>query len=292
MEKLSQTHTLYRVKMSKPSGWVKRDDLRDEQMSAHGITKAKNQLTTRMDAFNNRELKDLNNVHASLRKVLKELMLPWDERGFWIVANKRIPQVEKGVTDHKNDADEKLEIFLSSYANHVISEKDLMGTAFREKDYPSEEILRNKHKIEVDIAIVPDPEEDARAGWTSEMRNRYRVQLQKQEKEKVSRATLDVADRIGTHIKKVLDRMNEYDGKKLGSFNDSLIQNVRDMASMIPEFNLTNDPEVDAVYQKIVRDICTLDPKKLRDSEEMRKEAATSSQEILDRLGNFGVKSD
>jgi hypothetical protein len=291
MEKLSQSHTLYRVEMKKPAGWVKRDDLRDEQISAHGITDKK-KLTTRMDAFNNRALKDLSNVHATLRKSLRLLMLPWDERGFWIVSNHRIPQVEKLVSDSQFEAEEKLEVFLNGLEAHKEGERLIMGSAFREQDYPSVEKLRAKHKIEVDIAIVPDPEDDARAGWTTQMRERYKAQLQKQEKEKVSRATADVAARIQDHVSKVLERVAGYTGKKDGSFKDSLIQNVRDMASMIPEFNITNDPEIEAVYQKIVRDICVLDPKHLRESKELRDDTAASAQDILDRVGNFGRKSD
>jgi hypothetical protein len=86
--------------------------------------------------------------------------------------------------------------------------------------------------------------------------------------------------------------MKNYTGNKLGSFNDTLIQNVRDMASMIPEFNLTNDPTVDAVYQKIVRDICTLDVEDLREDETLRKKVVASGEDILERVGTFGRKKN
>ncbi len=291
MEKLSQNHTLYRVKLRKPTGWVGRNDLRDELIASHGITNAK-KLTTRMDAFNNRELKDLGNVHARLRKELEKIMLPWDERGFKIVSNSRIPQVEKLVSDAQLEGEDKLDIFIKSFAEHVDNDRVICGTAFREKDYPTEAVLRAKHSIEVDIALVPDPEQDVRAGWTNEMRVRHKKQILKQEKEKVSRAMLDAASRIQEHIKKIVNRVEGYTGKKDGSYKDSLIQNVRDMASMIQEFNLTNDPAMEAVYQKIVHDICTLDPKAMRGDKDLSNKAVENAKDILDSIGNIGRKTD
>ena len=82
--------------------------------------------------------------------------------------------------------------------------------------------------------------------------------------------------------------MDKYNGTKVGSFTDSIIDNMRDLASMLPEFNITNDPELEAIHQQILRDICPLDPQELRDSKTLRKEAKNKADTLLERIGSFG----
>ena len=107
-------------------------------------------------------------------------------------------------------------------------------------------------------------------------------------------ASLIVAQRLEETLSNIVDRMNGYDGTRKGSFRDSLIENVRDLADLLPGFNITSDPKLEDIRTRIVKDLASVDPKDLRgdgdDAKVLRKEVKSSAADILARVGNFGPR--
>ena len=88
-------------------------------------------------------------------------------------------------------------------------------------------------------------------------------------------------------IRNVRDSLSNYKGTKENSFRNSLIGNVRDMATVVSQLN-PNDKEVEDVIMDIMNTISTLDPDDLRKDEIKRKKAINDANNILNNIGSFG----
>jgi hypothetical protein len=76
-------------------------------------------------------------------------------------------------------------------------------------------------------------------------------------------------------------------GEPRNYFRDSLVDNVRDLAALLPAFNLTDDPKVDALIDRINRELCSEDAKTLRKNADARESVAKSADEIVAEVGKF-----
>jgi hypothetical protein len=75
-------------------------------------------------------------------------------------------------------------------------------------------------------------------------------------------------------------KLHEYKTNKPGErkfFLDSLVDNVRDLAELLPAFNFTEDPKLDTITKRIVKELCVEDAKELRKNDEARVAVATRS---------------
>ena len=129
-----------------------------------------------------------------------------------------------------------------------------------------------------------------------DQRDRFIKDVRAAEQERLRGTVREVTKRVETVMARMVDRLGKYgrdkDGKVVGKFTDSLIGNAVDIAGLLEHFNITKDPEVEAVRRKIVRDIVPLDPDTLRNSAEARASARKSASEILSRVGRFGSSRD
>ena len=288
MEKLCENHTLMKVSHKKIGGLKSRKDLQGKVEQAHGVTNSK-LLTVKLDYLKNEALSKSHAIHTKLDKDLAAMSQPWIDGGFRIYANVKLQKAQDLVNQAIIDDEKAVEDYIAGYDAHVDEQRAELGSAFNEEDYPSKDELRSKSSIKYELAPVPDPEMDARAGMTQAMHERYTAQIVKQEREKVAACVIDLRDRLGDVVKSFRDAMDGYTGERKGRFNDTIVSNIRDLVRNIPDFNLGNDPLIEEVRRDLLSEITSLNPKSLRADEQLRKAAVKAADDITKKIGAFGA---
>lgn len=77
------------------------------------------------------------------------------------------------------------------------------------------------------------------------------------------------------------EKLKEYKVQPGKYFADSLVKNVRELAELLPAFNLTNDPKLTRLTKRIVKELCAEDASVLRKDDDVRKSVAKSADDIL-----------
>jgi hypothetical protein len=77
------------------------------------------------------------------------------------------------------------------------------------------------------------------------------------------------------------EKLREYKGEDRTFFTASLVENVRELADLLPAFNLTNDPVFDGFAKRIQRELCAEDAKTLRENDKVREVVQKSADDIL-----------
>jgi hypothetical protein len=163
---------------------------------------------------------------------------------------------------------------------------------FDQRDYPSRHDIRALFVLDVKIMPCPDAG-DFRVDLAEEHAADIRADVEARVREALDDAMRDTRERILKVVGHMAERLRAYrpagkrGDKTEGAFRDSLVDNVRDLAALLPAFNLTNDPLLDRIAEKIRRDLCAHDAETLRQSPTRRKATAERAEAILKDVSEF-----
>ena len=76
-------------------------------------------------------------------------------------------------------------------------------------------------------------------------------------------------------------------GKRSGVFRDSLVENIAELAAVLPALNVARDPELDRMARAMLGTLTKHDGDSLRDSEGARQETLDATAELLGEMANF-----
>lgn len=109
-------------------------------------------------------------------------------------------------------------------------------------------------------------------------------------KDAMQEAQRELMQRLIAPVKAMVAKLNEpvKEGKKSPVFRDSLVGNLKEIAELGPKLNIAGDPKIDSFVQEI-KALTVATPDDLRESEVMRKDAATKAADILTRLQGYSL---
>mgnify|MGYP003656076995 CR=1 FL=1 len=162
-----------------------------------------------------------------------------------------------------------------------------LGDLYDETDWKSVEWLESRWMFEWDICPVPRPESDVRSGWGPQHVERMKREFEEQNQRKIVNAQKDVFGRLEGVLARY-SKLDEYNGTAKGRFTDSIADNTRELANILPGFNFNNDPEIEDICARITRELCPIGAQTLRDSESIRMKAKKTADELRQRIGSFG----
>jgi hypothetical protein len=294
---LTSTHTLIEFHCRIPSG-LRQDRQASSELASNKKANAK-RVKVQKNTFGCDELDIVRKETAKVRSYIYSMTLPWGESGQRLLANSVQDEVSAKVDDWIDDIEVKYQKFLDRYDFIRDESKRELGDLAKDDDYWSVEKLKDKFQLTRPSAwatSVPDPELDVRAGWSKPQMSRMKDSMQKQNATKVRSACRETADRLEKVLGRMVERLDKYgkdeNGKVVGEFRNTLVGHVRDIAGLLPAFNIENDPKVEKVRQRIISDLCTVDITDLRKDPDLRKDVKAKAQDILNRVGNFGKDRD
>ncbi len=213
---------------------------------------------------------------SATRKIHQRLTLPWLDNSKRILPSSKFEEYMATMRQRRPEREALVSKFIAEYDHWIAEASAMRGTAFSRSDYPDAFTAAGAFTFSVQAEPVPH-------------RDDFRITLAGADLDEIHsglEARLDAAARIARNellgrvcqpLVKMVERLSDPDAK----FRDSLIENVRAIAAEIPDFNLTDDPEVEALRQRILRDLGMLQPDALRESKSDRSRAARKAGDIL-----------
>jgi hypothetical protein len=96
-----------------------------------------------------------------------------------------------------------------------------------------------------------------------------------------------IIETVGHMADKLKEYKNGGDDSPRKFFLDSLVENVRELADLLPAFNLTDDPKLTGITKRIAKELCAEDAKSLRKNDAARVAVAKSADEIVKEVSKF-----
>jgi hypothetical protein len=164
---------------------------------------------------------------------------------------------------------------------------------YNERDYPRDREIRDLFSFDFTIIGVSPIDTDFRIAVGNEFVEDIRRDLEKKMGGVLDESRRDCAERIVEAVGHMAERLRAYkppqdDGEKTeGAFRDSLVENVRELATLLPAFNYDGNKKMTDLIARIDSDLCAVDASDLRNDELARRRVAKAAEDIVKHASAF-----
>jgi hypothetical protein len=224
----------------------------------------------------------INGLVSSARALHYAMTKPWMDEGPRILPNALYADFTEKFRKLVRDFDEAVGEFERDYSEMIEERKAKLGALFNPADYPPASEIRSKFNMELKFLPFPDA-----ADWRSDIDPDFfddvREKLAEENRKSLDEVMKHTAKQVLEVVGHMAERLSKYDedDKAATAFRDSLVENVRELAKYLPAFNLTNDPKLSEITDRINKELCAEDAEALRKNANLRNDVAKSADEIV-----------
>ena len=225
-------------------------------------------------------LKPIREFVTIVRQFHRNHTCIWED-GQQLLSSAARPAYDKRMDEFTAEFFALVDEFGEQYPNWIEQAKIMHAGTYEPSDYPSWSLCRQMFNIARTYYPVPKPEH-----FNADMQSLYGAGLEALTEKKMAEAVQDNWDRLLKPVLAMAEKLSSPDS----IFRDTLVENVREMAALVPALNLTNDPKLAEAAKMIEAQLATLDVETLRDSRVDRKEASVKASNIIARFGAMGLR--
>jgi len=227
--------------------------------------------------INKAALDTIQQTVSASRQYHYRVTLPWNIKGTQILPAALFTEYNEKMNEYKRTFEQEVAQFIRVYPEYVSNAKTRLGDMFNPLEYPDVSDLAHRFTFDVNYAVIPNTG-DIRV----EMSNKEKAELTKQveanmktQEEAAVKATME-------RMKEVVERMyTSLSNEK--RFSHTMVDGLRDLVSLIPSFNFTNNQEIKDISESMKK-LCTHDAEDLRKDKALRLSTAKEADEILRKM--------
>jgi Protein of unknown function (DUF3150) len=230
-----------------------------------------------------KHLKRITELVSAARALHYKMTKPWLDEGPRILPNALYVEFTTEFNKIKKDFVRAVEKFCDEYPRYVEDRKRALGEMFHQAEFPPVEEMRGRFNMDIKFGQIGDAE-DFRSDLDQEIAEDIRREIAEQTSvmnEGIRKDTLkQIAETVG-HMAEKLSKYNPKSKENKSYFRDSLVDNVRELARLLPSFNIDNDPALTAIASRIAKELCAEDATVLRENDMTREVVAKSADDIV-----------
>lgn len=236
-------------------------------------------------------IEKITKISNTARNLHYHLTQPWLDNGARVLPSALYLDYANKLRELRTEFEVEADDFARDYPDFVKEARKRLNGMFREEDYPSAHLIRGKFNF--DLKIMPCPDSgDFRVDIPKAMLKDIQDDVEDRLQGALEGAMRDSRDRIIATVGHMAEKLQAYtpadgDDRAEGLFRDSLVENIRELAAVLPAFNLTNDPKLTKIINRIQKELCAEDADVLRTNEEVRETVQQSAEEILAQVQQY-----
>ena len=210
--------------------------------------------------------------------------LPWGNDGSRVIRSAAFLDYTTEYRAYKDKFEQACEAFYDKYPALVAEAEFKLNTLFDANDYPPVEAIKDRFSVRMTTYPMPNAE-DFRIieGIPADEVERLRGEAVAGLEEQVTLAIKDLWGRLHAVVTAMQTRLEVgTDGKPL-KFHDTLVSNIEDLLSKVPQLNLTDDSEITTMTQEMRELICHT-PATLREDLLVRTDVAAKAKALAAKM--------
>lgn len=227
------------------------------------------------------ELDAVQKFVGNVRNIHYAMTQPWSDTGLRLLSTAMFhKRYQKELTTHQAEFEVLVNKFLNAYEWEITQAQAKLGDMFSASDYPSKEELRGKFKFQLVQMPLPDAG-DFRLDVNNEAQDILRKQYAEHYERMLQTAMKDIWDKAYDALSKMSERLDYKDNDTRKIFRDSLVDNVLEVVELLNLCNVTQNPQMSAMRERLENTLLGVTPDALREDEHLRKETKNKVDEIL-----------
>ena len=286
MTKLNEKAMLVHLTVHQWMGRVK-DIGASEELAVQKNASSEAGTTVLISLAPKRLVNPIDNAGWAARLEHQRLTLPWMDKGHRILPANMFMKYTECIRAKVAVFQARVNEFLEAYPElmEAAELKQRMGDLGKGVIIPSVDELRAHFSIVTDVLPLPNAD-DFRVSIGEEEAAHIKADIEKNIGEKMREAQNDLWKRLTELVSKVHERLSNADNK----FRDSLMENLKDFCSLIPNLNIVDDPNLETMRSELMEKLTKeWKPDDMRNDKIARAKAAKDAKEVLDKMKDFFV---
>lgn len=270
------------------------DDLMEEVKQAHNAQGDVGTVIKFLMTGADSKLKQVKATYQAVRNHHYKLTLPWvvdpsspSQKGPRLLPHLLYNKYVTEVSAKRREALSVLDDFLIDYPRLAGVAQQQLGSMVQASSYPSTDDLRKRFRLHVDFQPIPDS--SGFSGLDPHMLERLSKNLARKQALQATDAMQVVWVRARERITTLAERMKLETPDEKKKFKEATIENVRDLLTLLPGWNVTGSALVVEITADIERMLEGINGEIIRTSPTTRSETAASAQKIIDKMTSWGL---
>ena len=225
------------------------------------------------------KLEDLRTLAGQIRQHFYKITLPWSDEGFRLLPSHFLFDLTGRMREFEAGFSSGVDQFLGVYPDYIREARAELGSLFREEDYPSADKLREKFSVRLEILPVPTGD-DFRVTMSAEEQARIGREIDANVRASLTRGTEDLWKRLRDVVSHMVDRLNEPETR----FHATLVTNISDLVSLLPQLNVNQDPDLERFAAQIRDNLCNYTAQDLKKHDILRATTAAEAAGIVEQM--------
>ena len=196
-----------------------------------------------------RAMRAVNAAINSAKVTHEMLTLPWDY-GERLLPTAQLPVYKERMAARESEFQKSLNEFIGKYPELKTAAEADLGSMHNPDDYPSEQELRSRFGMSYEFHPIPAASHFV-ADVGEEEAARIKADLEKRAQMKLDNAMVSLYENVEGALTRLIERLGYDDDGNPNTLHESAVENLREVANSIPNLNLTDDPRLGEISEKI-----------------------------------------
>ena len=208
-------------------------------------------------------LEALQSAGTAARAAHYLFTMPWDDRGTRLLPVALFPRYQATLDDCIAKHAEAKKLFLHQYEQNIEDARSKLGTLFNANEYPSRGELGDRISIDYLVEPIPDSAHFV-VDIGAEEAERIKKGLTHTIESRINGTVVSLFQRVAEMVQLCSFRLDEDDDGKPRVFRDSMVENLRELAGMLGDLNLTENDALTSVSAQLSAALTDVQPNNLR----------------------------
>lgn len=230
-------------------------------------------------------LKALKKNRGDAGRWFRSMTLPGISEDLRITVPSRLAEIQTRVKEFQDKDTELVAKLKARWYDIIDADRRDLGDGFDPNNYPAPENLEQFFRINLTVTDVPQGDFRRVQGLTqatidemAENHQRMLVQIGNQ-------ARNEVMSHLAKLIGKISDRLSDPAAER---FHDGLFDNLHEYLRMVPELNITGDPQLELLRKEAAEKL-NFTTEQVKKYQVLKEQAAQNAKKILSSFGNMGT---
>lgn len=211
---------------------------------------------------------------------------PWGRDGVQILTNKLFTDYAQSMNKFEAEFWDAVNDFHGVYPQLIMDARNKLNGMFNPADYPDPQVIRSKFAFKVTFDPVPEAG-DFRVSISQDEADMIRAQIE----ERSQTAVKDAMQAVWARLLKATEHMAQKCKDKLRDEKTrlyySMVDNLKELVEILPALNITNDPDLDRMVQKVRDELLDADVDRLKEDFQAVEELGNKSDAIANAMRQF-----
>lgn len=232
------------------------------------------------------DIKDVKSIRTAARQRHYMLTQPWLDDGSRLLPASLYMRYASEMGILRNEYTKAADAFVANYPNILKRAQARLNGMFNPDDYPSPANIGSHFGFDIKVMPCPDTN-DFRVDIAQEHLTTIKADFEDQLKKSIDATMLDTKMRVTKLVGHMVERLKAKSSDEGTRLFDSVVDNLRELVEILPDFNLTDDPQLTAITERIKAELCVTDMEVLRDNEDVRSQVTKAADKILTDVAAF-----